>query len=111
DDGAVEILNQKPSIRLLVCAPRQRGDGVETRPVSGGLLMQSVDGVDAPGDDPAAWTLQSGDAVDAQTLRDLAFAWTACRSVKSNAILLAAGGASGGIGMGQVNRVDSCRLA
>src|SRR5205085_9022066 len=73
--------------------------------------MQSVDGVDAPGDDPAAWTLQSGDAVDAQTLRDLAFAWTACRSVKSNAILLAAGGASVGIGMGQVNRVDSCRLA
>jgi len=44
-------------------------------------------------------------------LADLAFAWKACRSVKSNAILLAAGGASVGVGMGQVNRVDSARLA
>ena len=111
DDGAVDILNQKPSIRLLVCEPRQRGDGVETRPISGGLLMQSVDAVNAPGDDPTAWTLAAGDAVDEQTLRDLAFAWTACRSAKSNAILLASGGATVGIGMGQVNRVDSCRLA
>jgi phosphoribosylaminoimidazolecarboxamide formyltransferase/IMP cyclohydrolase len=39
------------------------------------------------------------------------FAWRACRAVKSNAILLAKEGASVGIGMGQVNRVDSCRLA
>ena len=44
-------------------------------------------------------------------LADLAFAWRACRSVKSNAILLASGGASVGVGMGQVNRVDSCKLA
>ena len=44
-------------------------------------------------------------------LADLAFAWRACRAVKSNAILLAADGASVGVGMGQVNRVDSCRLA
>jgi phosphoribosylaminoimidazolecarboxamide formyltransferase/IMP cyclohydrolase len=111
DDGAVEILNQKPSIRLLVCEPRPRGNGVETRPISGGLLMQSVDAVDATGDDPSGWTLAAGDAVDESTLRDLAFAWKACRSVKSNAILLASGGAAVGIGMGQVNRVDSCRLA
>ena len=46
-----------------------------------------------------------------QTLADLAFAWRACRAVKSNAILLAADGAAVGVGMGQVNRVDSCRLA
>ena len=44
-------------------------------------------------------------------LADLAFAWQACRAAKSNAILLATDGASVGIGMGQVNRVDSCRLA
>jgi phosphoribosylaminoimidazolecarboxamide formyltransferase/IMP cyclohydrolase len=111
DDGAVEILARKPSIRLLVCAPPARRGGVETRPISGGLLMQSVDAVDAPGDDPSGWTLQTGEAADDQTLRDLAFAWRACRSVKSNAILLAADGATVGIGMGQVNRVDSCRLA
>ena len=69
------------------------------------------DHVDAPGDDPATWTLASGEPASAEVLADLAFAWTACRSVKSNAILLAAGGASVGVGMGQVNRVDSARLA
>jgi phosphoribosylaminoimidazolecarboxamide formyltransferase/IMP cyclohydrolase len=111
DDGAVEILARKPSIRLLVCPPPQSRAGVEMRPISGGLLLQSVDAVDAPGDDPASWTLQAGEAADAATLHDLAFAWRACRSVKSNAILLATDGATVGVGMGQVNRVDSCRLA
>ncbi|MCJ7827487.1 MAG: bifunctional phosphoribosylaminoimidazolecarboxamide formyltransferase/IMP cyclohydrolase, partial [Demequinaceae bacterium] len=84
---------------------------VDLRPVSGGLLLQDSDRVDAPGDDPVTWTLAVGEPVDDATLADLAFAWRACRSVKSNAILLARGGASVGIGMGQVNRVDSCRLA
>jgi phosphoribosylaminoimidazolecarboxamide formyltransferase/IMP cyclohydrolase len=111
EDAAVEILSRKPSIRLLVCEPPAQRGGVETRDISGGMLMQSVDAVDADGDDPSAWTLQAGDVADGPTLRDLAFAWRACRSVKSNAILLAAGGATVGIGMGQVNRVDSARLA
>jgi phosphoribosylaminoimidazolecarboxamide formyltransferase/IMP cyclohydrolase len=79
--------------------------------VSGGLLLQTSDAVDAPGDDPAAWVLRSGDALDADALRDLAFAWRAVRSVKSNAILLASDGATVGVGMGQVNRVDAARLA
>jgi phosphoribosylaminoimidazolecarboxamide formyltransferase / IMP cyclohydrolase len=106
---------------LLRCAPPARqvgaGDraggagGVEWRPVSGGILMQSVDLVDAPGDDPGQWELKAGPSVDVETLADLDFAWRACRCVKSNAILLASGGASVGIGMGQVNRVDSSRLA
>ena len=81
------------------------------RPIGGGVLMQSVDRVDAPGDDPATWDLRSGRPADQATLADLAFAWRACRAVKSNAILLAVGGATVGIGMGQVNRVDSARLA
>ena len=110
EPGAVEILARKPSIRILrVQAPRRRD--VEIRPVSGGLLMQSVDQVTADGDDPQAWTLQTGDAADDATLRDLEFAWRAVRAVKSNAILLANDEATVGIGMGQVNRVDSCRLA
>jgi phosphoribosylaminoimidazolecarboxamide formyltransferase/IMP cyclohydrolase len=79
--------------------------------VSGGLLMQSIDRIDAPGDDPANWTLVAGDGVDDATLADLAFGWRAVRAVKSNAILLAADGATVGVGMGQVNRVDSCKLA
>ncbi|VTR78674.1 bifunctional phosphoribosylaminoimidazolecarboxamide formyltransferase/IMP cyclohydrolase [Cellulomonas hominis] len=107
---ALEILQRKKNIRLLVVDGAPSG-GVEIRPVSGGLLMQQVDRVDAPGDDPATWTLAAGDAADGVTLADLAFAWRAVRAVKSNAILLADGGASVGVGMGQVNRVDSCRLA
>ena len=75
------------------------------------MLLQSADQAGGPGDDPAGWQLAAGPAVSAETLADLAFAWNACRCVKSNAILLASGGASVGVGMGQVNRVDSCRLA
>ena len=79
--------------------------------MSGGILLQSADRVSEPGDDPANWELKAGPAADPAQLADLAFAWKACRSVKSNAILLASGGASVGVGMGQVNRVDSARLA
>ena len=75
------------------------------------MLLQSVDRVAEPGDDPANWQLKAGPAADPAQLADLAFAWKACRAVKSNAILLASGGASVGVGMGQVNRVDSARLA
>ncbi len=73
--------------------------------------MQTADRFQAEGDDPAAWRLVSGAAASEEVLADLAFAWRACRAVKSNAILLASGGASVGVGMGQVNRVDSARLA
>ena len=69
------------------------------------------DKVDADGDTPANWTLAAGAPADETTLADLAFAWTAVRAAKSNAILLANNGAAVGIGMGQVNRVDSCKLA
>ncbi|HET7735229.1 MAG TPA: bifunctional phosphoribosylaminoimidazolecarboxamide formyltransferase/IMP cyclohydrolase [Nocardioidaceae bacterium] len=110
EDGAVEILQGKKNIRLLVSAPLARG-GAETRPISGGMLMQHRDVIDADGDDPTTWNLVSGEAASAEALADLAFAWRACRAVKSNAILLASGGASVGVGMGQVNRVDSCKLA
>jgi phosphoribosylaminoimidazolecarboxamide formyltransferase/IMP cyclohydrolase len=81
------------------------------RPISGGLLLQARDAMDAPGDDPSTWTLQSGEPGSAEVMADLAFAWRAIRAVKSNAILLAAGGATVGVGMGQVNRVDAARLA
>jgi phosphoribosylaminoimidazolecarboxamide formyltransferase/IMP cyclohydrolase len=110
EDGAVEILTRKKNIRILV-APVEGSGPVETRPISGGLLMQQVDHVDAEGDDPQNWTLATGEPADEATLKDLAFAWKACRSAKSNAILLAKDGGSVGIGMGQVNRVDSCKLA
>jgi phosphoribosylaminoimidazolecarboxamide formyltransferase/IMP cyclohydrolase len=107
---ALEVLSRKKNIRLLVVEGAPSA-GVELRPISGGLLMQQVDRIDAAGDDPTTWTLAAGEAADEATLADLAFAWRAVRAVKSNAILLADGGASVGVGMGQVNRVDSCRLA
>ncbi|MGY2873885.1 phosphoribosylaminoimidazolecarboxamide formyltransferase / IMP cyclohydrolase [Marmoricola sp. URHA0025 HA25] len=115
DDGAVEVLQSLPrggkNIRILVCAPDEHPDPVEFRGISGGMLMQRVDHVDAEGDDPQSWTLATGQPATPEQLADLAFAWRACRYVKSNAILLASGGASVGVGMGQVNRVDSCKLA
>jgi len=110
DDGAVEILQAKKNIRILLAEPLAPG-GVETRPISGGLLLQHADRFQAQGDDPAHWTLAAGEPADEQTLADLAFAWRAVRAAKSNAILLAKDGGAVGIGMGQVNRVDSCRLA
>ncbi len=111
EDGAVEILQGKKNIRILVCDDATDGRPAELRQVSGGILVQMRDHVDAEGDDPSTWTLATGDAAPDDVLADLAFAWKACRGVKSNAILLARDGAAVGIGMGQVNRVDSCRLA
>jgi phosphoribosylaminoimidazolecarboxamide formyltransferase/IMP cyclohydrolase len=109
-DGALDVLSRRRNIRILVAAPPVRG-GAEFRAISGGVLLQSVDTIEADGDDPAKWTLATGVPVDDATLADLAFAWRCCRAVKSNAILLATGGATVGVGMGQVNRVDSAKLA
>jgi len=142
EDAALEVLRSKKNIRLLrLPAGMDRfPDPVEVRPITGGILVQTVDrvdavvgnddagdGVEAPGaaapgaeadgeekrggDDPSRWRLVSGEPADAATIADLDFAWRAIRAVRSNAILLARDGASVGVGMGQVNRVDSCHLA
>jgi phosphoribosylaminoimidazolecarboxamide formyltransferase / IMP cyclohydrolase len=107
---ALEILRAKKNIRLLV-VPNAPSGAVETRTISGGLLMQATDRFQADGDAPENWTLATGEAASPEVLADLAFAWKAVRAAKSNAILLAKDGAAVGIGMGQVNRVDSCRLS
>ncbi|WP_277245833.1 bifunctional phosphoribosylaminoimidazolecarboxamide formyltransferase/IMP cyclohydrolase [Micrococcus terreus] len=108
---AIEILSAKKNLRLLQLPEGYARDTVEYKQVSGGMLLQARDAIDAAGDDPAAWTLAAGAAADDQTLADLAFAWRAVRAAKSNAVLLASDGATVGVGMGQVNRLDSCRLA
>ncbi|PXY17251.1 bifunctional phosphoribosylaminoimidazolecarboxamide formyltransferase/IMP cyclohydrolase [Prauserella coralliicola] len=110
DADALDVLTRKKNVRLLRL-PEPLGSPVEFRPISGGVLLQTADRIDAPGDDPANWTLATGEAADESTLADLAFAWRAIRAVKSNAILLANDLATVGVGMGQVNRVDSSRLA
>jgi len=142
EDAALKVLRSKKNVRLLrLPAGMDRfPDPVEVRPITGGILVQTVDrvdavvgnddagdGVEAPGaaapgaeadggekrggDDPSRWRLVSGEPADAATIADLDFAWRAIRAVRSNAILLARDGASVGVGMGQVNRVDSCHLA
>jgi phosphoribosylaminoimidazolecarboxamide formyltransferase / IMP cyclohydrolase len=108
---AVEILSAKKNIRLLALPDGYHRDAAEYRQVSGGVLLQMLDTFAAEGDNPANWQLAAGPEVDEATKADLAFAWKAVRAAKSNAILLAADGAAVGVGMGQVNRVDSCRLA
>jgi len=126
DPDALALLQARKNLRVLrLPEGMQRWrDAIEVRPISGGILVQSVDRVDAVvhgnvgddgavtgGDDPGHWRLVAGEPADEATLADLAFAWRAIRAVRSNAILLAKDGASVGVGMGQVNRVDSCRLA
>ncbi|MEU4208511.1 bifunctional phosphoribosylaminoimidazolecarboxamide formyltransferase/IMP cyclohydrolase [Streptomyces sp. NPDC026206] len=110
EDGAVEVLARKKNIRVLRC-PDAPDQPLEGRPIEGGMLLQAKDRMQAEGDDPANWTLATGEALSAAELAELAFAWRACRSVKSNAILLAKDRATVGVGMGQVNRVDSAKLA
>src|SRR5215472_4442312 len=128
EEAALEILTAKKNIRLLRCPPPSPGPAgpeparesagresagrvLEWRQLDGGMLMQTADRFDAPGDDPATWQLKAGPETSSDVLSDLAFAWRACRAAKSNAIVLASGGATVGVGMGQVNRVDSARIA
>ncbi|MFE0879380.1 bifunctional phosphoribosylaminoimidazolecarboxamide formyltransferase/IMP cyclohydrolase [Streptomyces smyrnaeus] len=110
EDGAIEALSRKKNIRVLRC-PEAPTAPAEFRPIDGGGLAQLKDAFQAAGDDPARWTLAAGEALSADELAELAFAWRACRAVKSNAILLGKDRATVGVGMGQVNRVDSARLA
>ncbi|WP_017559182.1 bifunctional phosphoribosylaminoimidazolecarboxamide formyltransferase/IMP cyclohydrolase [Nocardiopsis baichengensis] len=111
EEGALELLTRKKNVRLLKVAAPDRTARPEARQISGGLLLQSADALDAPGDVPDGWELRTGAPADPAVLADLAFAWRAVRAVKSNAILLAADRATVGVGMGQVNRVDAVRLA
>jgi phosphoribosylaminoimidazolecarboxamide formyltransferase / IMP cyclohydrolase len=108
--GAIEILAAKPSIRILELADYKIAKE-ELRPITGGLLIQDSDLIDASGDESANWQQVSGGEITSQIKSDLEFAWRSVRSVKSNGILLAKAGASVGVGMGQVNRVDSAKLA
>ena len=108
--GAVDVLARKKNIRVLQAEPLAR-TGLEVKEISGGVLVQERDTLQAEGDLAANWTLAAGEAVSEQVLADLQFAWTAVRSVKSNAILISRDSATVGVGMGQVNRVDSAKLA
>ncbi|MFT8858301.1 MAG: bifunctional phosphoribosylaminoimidazolecarboxamide formyltransferase/IMP cyclohydrolase, partial [Bifidobacterium aquikefiri] len=110
DEEALSLLQTKKNLRILRVANPPKTQR-QLRQIDGGMLVQSKDMIDAPGDRSDTWQLVAGSAADDGTLRDLEFAWRAIRSVKSNAILIASDQATVGIGMGQVNRVDSSQLA
>ena len=105
---ALALLQTKKDLRILQLPEDFARESTEFKQLSGGILIQDADAHFAPFDE---WTLVAGEAADEATAADLEFAWRVSRSVKSNAILLANNGASVGVGMGQVNRVDSCNLA
>ena len=109
EPDALELLQSKKNLRLLQLPSGYARSPQEFRQLSGGALIQTPDTYADFSSD--AWTLVSGAEADPPTRADLEFAWRAVRAVKSNAILLAHDGASVGVGMGQVNRVDSCELA
>ncbi|AZS36028.1 Bifunctional purine biosynthesis protein PurH [Microbacterium lemovicicum] len=112
EDAALEVFRTKKNLRLLQLPADWQQERMDVRLVSGGLLLQDADRF--PGDiDSVAkdWELVSGERPDHDEMQNFIFAWKAGRAVKSNAIVLAKGSATVGIGMGQVNRVDSCRLA
>jgi phosphoribosylaminoimidazolecarboxamide formyltransferase/IMP cyclohydrolase len=109
DSEALSLLLTKKNLRVLQLPPSYSPPEKELKQISGGFLVQESDSFRNFSDQN--WKLVSGNKADAQTRSDLEFAWRAVRSVKSNAILLAQDGASVGIGMGQVNRLDSCELA
>jgi phosphoribosylaminoimidazolecarboxamide formyltransferase/IMP cyclohydrolase len=109
DSEALSLLLTKKNLRVLQLPPSYSSPAKELKQISGGFLVQESDSFKDFSD--KNWKLVSGNKADTQTRSDLEFAWRAVRSVKSNAILLAQDGASVGIGMGQVNRLDSCELA
>jgi phosphoribosylaminoimidazolecarboxamide formyltransferase/IMP cyclohydrolase len=109
EEAALSGLSVKKSLRALVCPPYAPEPGdVELRAIDGGFLAQVPDGF---ADDPEAWTCPSRRQPSAAERRALAFAWSVARYVKSNAIVIANGEQTIGIGAGQMSRVDSCRLA
>lgn len=109
---ALALFRLKKNLRVLRLPADWRQERVDVRLVSGGLLLQDADRFpDEIASVAAEWRLVTGERPDDDAMENLIFAWKACRAVKSNAIVLATDSATVGIGMGQVNRVDSCRLA
>ena len=110
DDGALEVLAEKPNLRILEDRERRLpllGEK-DVRQVTGGLLVQDRDQGDA---ERTGMEVVTGRPPTEDEWRDLLFAWQVCRHVKSNAIVLARDGATVGIGAGQMSRVDAVRLA
>jgi len=109
DAGALELIAAKPNVRVLRTGGlRPVGGHYASRAVEGGLLVQTSDAV---AEDPAEFKVVTKREPTAQEMEQLLFAWKVAKSVKSNAILLAKDFVSVGVGAGQMNRVNSARIA
>ncbi|HXE74445.1 MAG TPA: bifunctional phosphoribosylaminoimidazolecarboxamide formyltransferase/IMP cyclohydrolase [Candidatus Xenobia bacterium] len=121
EPAALEIFAKKKNLRLLEIAPpaavipspassqkaRDEGSAVRVRSISGGLLVQDKD---CAGFDMAQLKTVTRRAPTAKEMQSLLFAWVVCKHAKSNAIVYARGGATVGVGAGQMSRVDSVKL-
>ena len=105
---ALDILTQKKNIRLLEMATGQIGEQLDSKKISGGLLVQQSDGIC---EDPIAWQTVTKRQVSAKELEQLAFAWKVVKHVKSNAIVIANDNQTIGVGAGQMNRVGAAEIA
>jgi phosphoribosylaminoimidazolecarboxamide formyltransferase/IMP cyclohydrolase len=109
DESARERFGGKKNLRVLECPLYQPSrEDLELRPIDGGFLAQPPDALP---DDPSGWTCPTRRQPTPEERRALELAWKVCRYVKSNAIVVANGDQTVGIGAGQMSRVDSCRLA
>ncbi len=111
DGEALAILRAKKNLRLLATGALDPAapPGLDLRRVAGGLLVQGRDAT-ARGEVGAGRVVSKRAPTEAE-LHDLDFAWRVCKHVKSNAIVLARGAATAGVGAGQTSRVESVRLA
>jgi len=105
-EEAREILSAKPNVRVLVAGPLHR-PALSSKYVTGGVLLQASDTVE----DDSEYRIVTEARPSPQQMGDLIFAWRVARVVKSNAIVLARGGATVGVGAGQMSRVDSSGIA
>ncbi len=108
DEAARERFGAKKNLRILECPLYSPSGEIELRPIDGGFLAQPPDAVP---DDSSGWTCPTRRQPTEEERRALDLAWKVCRYVKSNAIVVANGDQTVGIGAGQMSRVDSCRLA
>ncbi len=104
---AMEVFAGKQNLRLIEAAPPAAGD-LEVRPVSGGALVQDRDDV---AEDPSEFKVVTSRQPTEAEWADLRFAWKVCARTISNAIVLASGRATLGVGAGQMSRVDSVDIA
>jgi phosphoribosylaminoimidazolecarboxamide formyltransferase/IMP cyclohydrolase len=110
DDAAIEIVAAKKNLRLLLTGglPDPRAKSLTFRAVAGGFLAQTRDNANVDDMDLRVVTERAPNEME---WRDLKFAFRVAKHVKSNAIVYAKGGATVGIGAGQMSRVDSARIA